>query len=133
MANISLPLDKPITREELREALLQVIKKQVDNIQPHMLRDPDSLANALGLNQEDTARFDRQNKDKAGGSQDFRRRSAEIFSEFFLNGIIMPKWGQSWGIFELTELGAQVSRSEETILLDPEGIVQRYNDLIPGA
>jgi len=39
---------------------------------------------------------------------------------------------QSWGIFELTTLGSQISSSEESILLDPEGLVQKYNDLIPG-
>ncbi|MBU2534553.1 MAG: hypothetical protein KKD83_00095 [Chloroflexi bacterium] len=128
---ISLPFDRPITREELREVLLQVIKKQADNIQPHMLRDPDSVAQAFGLSQADIAKFAKQNEE-AGGSQNFQRRSAEIFNEFLLNGIIMPKWGQSWGIFELTELGAQVIRGEEAMLLDPEGLAQRYNDLIPG-
>ncbi len=129
---ISLPFDRPLTLEELMEALFEAIKRQPNNIQPRMLRDPDSLARALGLNREDAARFDSQNRDKDGRSEDFRKRSAEIFNELHLNGIIMPTWGQAWGIFELTELGTQVIRGEEALLLDPEGLTQKYNDLVPG-
>lgn len=129
---VSLPLDRPLTPEELKEALLQAIKRAPNNIQPHMLCHPDSLARALGLNEEDASRFDRQNRDEDGKIENFMRRSAEAFNEFHISGIIMPKLGQAWGIFELTTLGAQIMRGEESVLLDPEGLVQKYNELVPG-
>jgi len=125
--SISIPYDRPLSVEEIREGLIYALKQRPDNIQPGTLCNPESMGQAFGLERNDLIKFFEVNR-----GENFRKTTSGILNELWLNNIIVPKWEQSWGIFELTEEGVRVLSGEETMTLDPEGLIQKFNDLVPG-
>lgn len=130
---VMLPLDRPLTDDELREALTKWFlsdRKTKERVALSSMEEmyAINIGSRIGgnYNHDDWIQFNRQNYTT------FPRRAGEVINEWQNQNIVMPdptSTMSNW--YCLTVFGKQALETEEAIEVDPVGVLRRLTDEIP--